>query len=547
MNFDQLVQVLAQWERRRRLQEALLWVPRGIMVGLLLAVLVAAYARFRPLLTNEEVATLAPGLALLGLFAAAIVLLWQRRSLLEQARFADARFHLQERASTAVEIHQEQLPVTPELARQQLADTQAAAGRVDARQALPLALDRQNLLVTLIAALLLGLAIYLPNPQAEILRTQRAVAAEIEEQAEALEALAEEIEEDPALTPEQREELAEPVTSALQELESGDLSREEAVAVLSEAEANLRDLEASNSTEALRERLETAGAPLAQNQAGQSLGQSLQSGNLAQAGAAAAELADDLSTLSAEEMDALGEDMAATAAALQDVDGELAGELAQAAQALQNGDAAAAQQALREASGTLQERAQQQAASGRAAAAAGQLGEGRQAVAQAGTEGNGEGSGEGQGQGSGEGQGEGSGSGEGQGEGSGQGSGSGSGQGQGSGAGSGSSGGEGTGGGTGGIGGETGHAENVYVPDFADLSGEAGEDVELPAECIANPALCGSLLNETATEFRDEASTVPYNQVFGDYRDAAYEALSDDYVPLGMKEYVRDYFSSLEP
>jgi len=547
MNFDQLVQVLAQWERRRRLQEALLWVPRGIMVGLLLAVLVAAYARFRPLLTNEEVATLAPGLALLGLFAAAIVLLWQRRSLLEQARFADARFHLQERASTAVEIHQEQLPVTPELARQQLADTQAAAGRVDARQALPLALDRQNLLVTLIAALLLGLAIYLPNPQAEILRTQRAVAAEIEEQAEALEALAEEIEEDPALTPEQREELAEPVTSALQELESGDLSREEAVAVLSEAEANLRDLEASNSTEALRERLETAGAPLAQNQAGQSLGQSLQSGNLAQAGAAAAELADDLSTLSAEEMDALGEDLAATASALQDVDGELAGELAQAAQALQNGDAAAAQQALREASGTLQERAQQQAASGRAAAAAGQLGEGRQAVAQAGTEGNGEGSGEGQGQGSGEGQGEGSGSGEGQGEGSGQGSGSGSGQGQGSGAGSGSSGGEGTGGGTGGIGGETGHAENVYVPDFADLSGEAGEDVELPAECIANPALCGSLLNETATEFRDEASTVPYNQVFGDYRDAAYEALSDDYVPLGMKEYVRDYFSSLEP
>ena len=547
MNFDQLVQVLAQWERRRRLQEALLWVPRGIMVGLLLAVLVAAYARFRPLLTNEEVATLAPGLALLGLFAAAIVLLWQRRSLLEQARFADARFHLQERASTAVEIHQEQLPVTPELARQQLADTQAAAGRVDARQALPLALDRQNLLVTLIAALLLGLAIYLPNPQAEILRTQRAVAAEIEEQAEALEALAEEIEEDPALTPEQREELAEPVTSALQELESGDLSREEAVAVLSEAEANLRDLEASNSTEALRERLETAGAPLAQNQAGQSLGQSLQSGNLAQAGAAAAELADDLSTLSAEEMDALGEDLAATAAALQDVDGELAAELAQAAQALQNGDAAAAQQALREASGTLQERAQQQAASGRAAAAAGQLGEGRQAVAQAGTEGNGEGSGEGQGQGSGEGQGEGSGSGEGQGEGSGQGSGSGSGQGQGSGAGSGSSGGEGTGGGTGGIGGETGHAENVYVPDFADLSGEAGEDVELPAECIANPALCGSLLNETATEFRDEASTVPYNQVFGDYRDAAYEALSDDYVPLGMKEYVRDYFSSLEP
>ena len=69
----------------------------------------------------------------------------------------------------------------------------------------------------------------------------------------------------------------------------------------------------------------------------------------------------------------------------------------------------------------------------------------------------------------------------------------------------------------------------------------------MPAECIANPESCGALLNETPTEFGDETSTVPYSQVFGDYRDAAYEALNDDYIPLGMKEYVRDYFSSLEP
>ena len=85
------------------------------------------------------------------------------------------------------------------------------------------------------------------------------------------------------------------------------------------------------------------------------------------------------------------------------------------------------------------------------------------------------------------------------------------------------------------------------MPDLVDLSGETGIDVELPAECIANPAQCGGLLSETPTEFTNEGSTVPYNQVFGDYRDAAYEALSDDYIPLGMKGYIRDYFSSLEP
>jgi hypothetical protein len=85
------------------------------------------------------------------------------------------------------------------------------------------------------------------------------------------------------------------------------------------------------------------------------------------------------------------------------------------------------------------------------------------------------------------------------------------------------------------------------VPDFVDLSGEEGVDVELPAECIANPANCGALLSETPTEFANQGSVVPYSQVFGDYRNAAYEALADDYIPLGLKGYIRDYFTSLEP
>ena len=80
-----------------------------------------------------------------------------------------------------------------------------------------------------------------------------------------------------------------------------------------------------------------------------------------------------------------------------------------------------------------------------------------------------------------------------------------------------------------------------------DLSGEEGVDIELPAECRANPSACGSLLSETDTEFSDEESLVPYDQVYGDYRDAAYEALDDDYVPLGYREFIRDYFASLEP
>jgi hypothetical protein len=42
-------------------------------------------------------------------------------------------------------------------------------------------------------------------------------------------------------------------------------------------------------------------------------------------------------------------------------------------------------------------------------------------------------------------------------------------------------------------------------------------------------------------------SNVPYREVYGDYAEEAGAALDGSYIPLGMKQYVRDYFSSLEP
>ena len=87
----------------------------------------------------------------------------------------------------------------------------------------------------------------------------------------------------------------------------------------------------------------------------------------------------------------------------------------------------------------------------------------------------------------------------------------------------------------------------MYVPTFVDLSDESGVEIQLPAECLANPETCGALLSERTTELGEEQSIVPYDQVFGDYRNAAYEALAEDYIPLGLKGFIRDYFASLEP
>ena len=45
----------------------------------------------------------------------------------------------------------------------------------------------------------------------------------------------------------------------------------------------------------------------------------------------------------------------------------------------------------------------------------------------------------------------------------------------------------------------------------------------------------------------DPGSYVPYSQVYADFYDYALKTLDRDYVPLSIKDYVRDYFSSLNP
>ena len=540
-SYQNLLSQLRRWNGRRRRRDGLLWLPRTLLAGLMLAVLVAVAARLRPLLDNQQVAWTAVGLGLAGLLAGLLWVWGRRRTVGEQARFADRQFGLKERVVTAVEIHNGRLTAPPTIARLQMADTLSATARVNAKKELPYHVNGRDWLFIFIFIFLLLLAFYLPNPQENVLKKGRAVEQAVAEQIEALETIQEEILQNPALTEEQQAELLQPVENALEALQAGAASQEQAVATLSEAEADLKQLAADNDTSGLQQRLQEAGQPLAENSAGQQLGQSLQNGDLFSAAAAASQLADTLPELSAGEQQALAEDLAQTAAALQGVDDQLAQQLAAAAEALQNGDTAVAQQALRDAARTLQQRGQQNAASQQAQNAAGQMAQGRQSVAQAGQEGQGQGTQTAQGSQPGQGQ-QGQ-QGQGQGQGAGQGQGEGSGLGEGAGQGAGGEQGQGAGGpGPGG-----GHAESIFVPEFRDLSGEAGVEIELPAECVANPANCGALLSENPTEFGSEGSIVPYNQVFGDYRNAASEALADDYIPLGMKGYIRDYFSSLEP
>jgi len=256
------------------------------------------------------------------------------------------------------------------------------------------------------------------------------------------------------------------------------------------------------------------------------------------------ELATEVSTMSEQEREALAGALGEAAAQLAGGDSALAGALSQLAQEVQDGQpsgesVAAAAQALE---GAAAEAARQQALaralnSARAASdALSQAGGAAQAASGQGPSGQ-----------------------------SGQGQGQTPGQGQAPGQGQGQTPGQGTSGGGGGTlspsgppstrPGRAGTPTNPNKPyEVSDLDtivapwqrGQPGDPDFVPGRQTGQG-------QETVGEETDPqtgtpgAVTVPYAEVYASYSAAAAEALEREYVPAGLKQYVQDYFSKLEP
>jgi hypothetical protein len=137
---------------------------------------------------------------------------------------------------------------------------------------------------------------------------------------------------------------------------------------------------------------------------------------------------------------------------------------------------------------------------------------------------------EGQKQGSetGKGQGEGQGQGQGTGQGEGQGQGSGTGQGQGQN----KSGGQGRG---------QGHKPNekIYSRQAQDK-----QDYDAQVDGIKNQS--GDMHKVDQKTIGNRGVSVPYEEVYQQYRQDAIKFLEDDTIPYGIKNLVEEYFSSLE-
>lgn len=355
-----LTRRVRNWDRRLRVTTSAIWGPRGIMLGLVTGVVIAAVARTRAWLFPEQIALITVVAVSVGFFGAlAAIWLWPR-SAAHQARYFDRQFDLKERVSTAMEIVAGSIPFPDGLAEHQLADTVTHADHVNVKARLPLRVKALEILVLVLLGVLLAFLLLAHNRYTEELKTRHQLQQAINNQAAALQQTAEQIQENSSLSPEEQEALTQPLDEAREILQQPDVSQQEAVAALAEASQKLSDMQ-EGMTPDEQQAYQNAASELADSEMTANLAQALEKGDLGQTADELNDLSDDLkeSELSETQQQDLAEKLDSAAEQLDNVNPALAQKLREAADALRNGDTQAAQKALNEAADLAREQQKQ--------------------------------------------------------------------------------------------------------------------------------------------------------------------------------------------
>ena len=544
---------LARLGRRLRLRDGWRLAQDSLWGACATMVLIQLAGRLWPISTLW-LWTLAP-LALWGVGIAAISL-FRPMSPSRVARRTDIELGLKERLSTAVMLEgwisaqSSNLPTfQSSLVALQREDALAAAQGIEPRRAFPLSWQRRPLFIASLLVVATVVLAALPNRMDAVLAERAEAARAAQEQAARIDQLAKELAGAQELLPEDRAELQRQLAELAQRLRDNQGDREQALADLSKLEDSLRRAidPHADAQQAALDALAAQLQALAKQQDRQ------------QAGAAPADpanmdetlqsLAEQLAGANETERQALAGQLNQMAArAAQSGNASLAQALADMAQSAQAGNADAASQAAQAASDAM--RSEQGELAGQAARqrALAQLQQSRQSIAAS----------TGQGQQS-AGQGQAQEPGQGQGQGQGQGKTQGSGQG-GQGAGGQGGGGQGTkadqlppGTGSGqadrpqgeGRPGEVGALEQqIYAP--RDRGPGSGDELTISGQDTGQGE---SDVRERTDPLPGSAgeALVPYYEVYFEYLDAANEAMEQSYIPSGLKDVVREYFSRLEP
>lgn len=526
---------LARFGHRLRLRDGWLLAQRWLWVVCLLAALVQAAGRVRPL-EHLWLWTLIP----LAAWPLVVIgtSLFRPLPPTRIARRVDAELDLKERLATALALERwvtgTGLAGWPSLIARQHQDALATAQEMELRRAFPLRwLPQPLLLAGILAAGIVALAA-LPNPMHAVLAERAAVGQAAEEQANRIQELRDEIQDAEGLSPETRQELLRRLAELEEQLRANPGDREEALADVSQVEESLRPKLDANA-EGRQTTLETLTAQL------QALtkGQSDEETSLSDAAEALENLAGKLAEMDVAEKENLAQALARLAAqAAQAGDSDLAQALATLAQAAQKGETEAAVQAAQAAADALAQAQNELSEQSALRRTLSQLQASRRAIAEAG-------------QGQAVADEKGQSTGQGQGQGPSQGLGQGLGQ---------------LGGGGGTQADTLPPASSVGQADRPQGEGQPGTVTDLEGQIFVpwehrqgsgdELSITGQDTGQGETQIGEQQNPlpgatgqalVPYHAVYHDYLDAANQSIERSAIPPGLKDYVRAYFSQLEP
>ncbi len=584
--FVRLHAVLLRLQMRLRAQEAAAFAPLSSALGMASCLLLAGIWRITDMVRVEVLLFICLVFVLAAVATSSLYALLRPRDLMHTARRADSILSLDERLSTALEDetrpHYNSMREETTLREAQLDDALVAAARISPAKDIPVKVDKRRLapaapLLALFLALLL-----VPNFQDD--PASGAATRQVGIEQKKIEEFKKAVAEQPraANDPDLRELIKE-LDSLSRDLDDNRLSREEAMARLSESENKLEktlDPQSAAQKEALEEMAKQLAS--SESDAARQIGEALKSGDPDKSKEALKQAGENADKMSAQERKDLAEALRGARDQAAALDPELARRLNEAADALEQGDTTSAEKALEDAGEYVKSAQQAQATQEQIRQALSQLQQSKSGISQAeqqtpvalsssmqtaiaqgtrttggtplsgtpvalngtpaalGSPVSGQASGTGtpvlvqatpgkgtpvvaQGQG--------------------QGTGQGIGQGQGTGQGQGQSGQNGSSGGSQGSGWGTGHTDPVYAPPSSvnastTAVGVQGQD---------NPDGEQSSTTTNTDVNNTGPAQVPYEEVYGQYKDEAGKALDSDYIPQGYKDLVRDYFTEIGP
>jgi hypothetical protein len=390
---DELTQLIRVWSNRARLQSSLHWLFLGAAGGLGVSLIIAVLARVFPILSTDATIIFSVACLLIGT-ATAFAWPWLRTLRATPATWArrfDQQFVLKERLSTALELR-EGLVVTnnDRMRKQQQSDAAQAAQNVDVRTALPLRLSRRFVLYAFALALALAATIALPNPQQEVLANRAQMQQAVEEQLKQLEATRQDVEQSTALNDNQKKQVIQALDDAQKALSDPSSTPEKALAAINDAQSKLDALR-DQSWPNQRDDLQRAGQALAPNELTNPLANALENSNFQKAADALRNMTQpNGQPLNDPQRQRVADQLEQMARNVQNTDPATAQQLRDAAQKLRQGQDQAAQQALNKAADALNQAGQKETVDQQVNKAQASMEDARRAVSEASNKENGQ-------------------------------------------------------------------------------------------------------------------------------------------------------------